>query len=290
MDTSSSRVFERLLNDARLMFDYATDEGLQIDPATAGKFADIEQQWSTVTTESATKASVMTTKVADLMAVHNALAKLVAPATAGSIHATRPAPGLFGFLWRPPIVGLMVCSATTFALGFILTLPEAAASWHQGNLVFAAGLGASFFGLFNVHEYVKTRTFDPTYNSVYLIRFVLGVTSGLILGNVGTSAFAGNQQLVALGPGVIALLGGFSAEAVYQILQRLVEIMEAVVKGNNDDAAAAREEQLKAKNAAQLMEVKQGLVKDLATLAAAADDPAVLRKQLQDLQSKVLGT
>ena len=38
------------------------------------------------------------------------------------------------------------------------------------------------YGLFAAHEYLKKRTFDPKYNSPYLIRFILGIISGLILG------------------------------------------------------------------------------------------------------------
>lgn len=96
-------------------------------------------------------------------------------------------------------------------------------SWlKQLNWLFAAALGAVFYVLFTAHDYVKNRTFDPRYNGVYLIRFVLGVFAGLILANVAAAPLLNeNQTFRNLGPAVIALLGGFSTEAVYQVLQRL---------------------------------------------------------------------
>jgi len=75
--------------------------------------------------------------------------------------------------------------------------PFALAS-KQWNWLFGAGLGAAFYTLFTAHEYVRKRTFDPRYNSVYLIRFVLGVIAGLILANLG-SIFDQNDTFSAWG-------------------------------------------------------------------------------------------
>jgi hypothetical protein len=107
------------------------------------------------------------------------------------------------------------------------------------NWLFSAALGAVFYVLFTALDYVKNRTYDPRYNSIYVIRFVLGLLAGLILAailqnNLGTGT-AGK-----FGPSVLALLGGFSTEAVYQILQRLVEVLLAAVRGDNSGAAKAK--------------------------------------------------
>ncbi len=63
---------------------------------------------------------------------------------------------------------------------------------------------------------------------------------------------------------MIALLGGFSAEAVNQILQRLVDVLVAFVRGDGSDIAKAREEELKAKLATQLNSAKQSMSQELA--------------------------
>ncbi len=94
----------------------------------------------------------------------------------------------------------------------------------------------SFDVLFTASDYVKNRTYDPRYFSLYLIRFVLGVHAGLIL------AIILHEQVkdAKFGPSVLALLGGFSTEAVYQILQRLVDILLAAVRGDNSGAAKTK--------------------------------------------------
>ncbi len=67
--------------------------------------------------------------------------------------------------------------------------------------------GAVLYVLFAAHDYLKNRTFDPRYNTVYVIRFALGVLSELILAILlkpylpGQSRPFGNP-----GPAVLALL------------------------------------------------------------------------------------
>lgn len=100
--------------------------------------------------------------------------------------------------------------------------------WHY---VFAAIIGAAFNGLLTAYSYLRNRTFDPNYIGIYLIRFVIGVLAGVILANVGSKLFQQDQTISKLGPGVIALLGAYSAEAVRQILDRLVEVLVSIVKG-----------------------------------------------------------
>jgi hypothetical protein len=136
------------------------------------------------------------------------------------------------------------------------------------NWVFAAALGAAFYVLFTAHTYVAARTFDPRYNSVYTIRCVLGILSGLILANVAAAPlFDSNQTFRNLGPAVIALLGGFSAEAVYQILQRLVDVLLAAVRGDNS---------AEAKNKAS--QTAQNELLSLASDSTVAANPALLDK------------
>jgi hypothetical protein len=147
--------------------------------------------------------------------------------------------------------------------------PNAISKREEFHWLFAAALGAVFYVLFTAHGYVKDRTFDPRYNSIYLIRFVLGLLAGLILANVvaESSLLNKNSALSSLGPAVIALLGGFSTEAVYQVLQRLVDIMLAAVRGDGSDAAKAK--------AAQ---TAQNELMSLATDPTVTANPALLSK------------
>ncbi len=208
-----------------------------------------------------------------LMTAHAALAKIIAPATPLSLAATEPTRHL-GYVGNPPLVFWMIVIAAVSAVGFVATSallatyvraavsPTAGATTvasdypllYPVNLCFAAALGAVFYVLFTALDYVKDRTYDPRYNSIYVIRFVLGVLSGFILAIIlNTSVFntATSKTIKDIGPVVTALLGGFSTEAVYQILQRMVDMLLTGVRGDNSGAAqakandAARNEMLK---------------------------------------------
>lgn len=152
--------------------------------------------------------------------------------------------------------------------------PDAPTWLKELNWLFAAALGAVFYVLFTVHDYVKARTFDPRYNSLYVIRFVLGLVSGLVLATVmGAPRFSGSETLQTLGPAVAALLGGFSTQAVYQVLQRLVEVMLSAVRGDNSNAAKAQ-----AADTAR---------KELLTLAADQNMPTAVATKLMAAAKKV---
>lgn len=276
-DSPPSQPSERdqVLREVQVMLRYALSKGKEFDDKTRAAVSAVEH------------AEPSPIPFDTLMAAHTALAKLVAPATPASLEATEPAPGLFGFLRRPPLIRWLIISALVSAIGFISTAvdvarptkdttekakssaaerlsnalaadehphyqivalaagsdePPAPNPWKtRANWFFAAALGASFYGLFTAHEYVKTRTFDPSYNSLYLIRFVLGIISGLILGMLSPAFSDPTSQ--KLGPSVIALLGGFSAEAVNQILQRFVDILLAAIRGDNSAAAKTKASQ-----------------------------------------------
>jgi len=134
--------------------------------------------------------------------------------------------------------------------------------WTSLNAFFGAVLGASFYVLVKTQPYLANRSYDPKYNASYISRFFTGVIGGLIL-SIALGPFIsgklGTELDQSLSPGVIALLGGFSARAVELILQRLVEVLMAAVRGDGSDDAKAR----------------------LAAAAAAKDD--VVKKALDDV-------
>ena len=256
------------------MLTYALEEGLELDPTVATLVGG-----GNVTPG---PTSLVSQPLSSLVALHSALTKVVAPATPSSLAATEPDLRAFGFLRRPPVIGWMVLAAVMCALGFVLGISQ---KWPTTSWVSGAGLGAAFYGLFTANDYVKQRTFDPRYNSVYMIRFVLGVIAGLILANL--PIFDNDATLKNLGKGVIALLGGFSAEAVYQVLQRLVDILVATVKGSGSDIAKAQVEQVKTKAAAQLVSAKQSVSQDLSDALSDATLPGPLRDRLKSIQGSL---
>lgn len=131
-------------------------------------------------------------------------------------------------------------------------------------LMSAAGLGACFHALFIIHSYIAEGTYDPRYDSSYWTRIGLGIISGMVLSQLipigpdisseGMMALeevlkaqlegkSTTQMLAQMGDfnpsliskPVLALLGGFSATLVYNVLQRLVDAVESLFKGKVPD-------------------------------------------------------
>jgi hypothetical protein len=155
--------------------------------------------------------------------------------------------------------------------------------WTSVNVVFGASLGASFYILVKTKPYLVNRSYDPKFNASYISRFITGVIGGVILA-IALGPFLtdklGNTFGQTLTPGILALLGGFSAEAVELILQRLVDILLAAVRG--DDSAAV---QVKASAAADAKTKKVEAALDNAI--DAHDDSKVPAVQVKDALKKV---
>ncbi|GAB2866591.1 hypothetical protein GCM10027277_39350 [Pseudoduganella ginsengisoli] len=118
------------------------------------------------------------------------------------------------------------------------------------NIFAGAGLGASFYILLRTQPYLENRSYDPKYNAAYFSRFVTGLIAGVILASALRPVLVQSGGTVAtLGAGILAILGGYSAEAVELILQRLVEVILATIRGDGSaqvqaKASAAEREKL----------------------------------------------
>jgi hypothetical protein len=128
--------------------------------------------------------------------------------------------------------------------------------------VAGAGLGACFYILMKLQPYLENRSFDPKYNSAYVTRFVIGMVAGVILAYIWAYLFNAQQDssdkfsLRSFSPGIIGILGGFSSEAVQQLLQRLVEVLLSLVRGDNSSQVAAK---LSAQQSAKFADVRDKL-------------------------------
>ncbi len=117
-------------------------------------------------------------------------------------------------------------------------------TWTAINVFAGACLGGSFYVLIKTQAFLTNRSYDPKFNASYISRFITGVIAGVILayglpGFVNKSTETG-ALTGTLTPGVLGILGGFSAEAVEVILQRLVDIILAAIRGDGSDAAQAK--------------------------------------------------
>jgi len=261
-NTPAPREVRQALDEFEMMLRYSLAEGLDLDETTRDTVATVQQTLIAVRNlpeGAALPEPGMLIFVNQLMAAHSALSRIIAPATPLSLSATEPTERL-GYLGNPPLIMWMIFIAIVSAVGFVFTsvvygTANTGAVGQKLNWCFAAALGAVFYVLFTALDYVKDRTFDPRYNSIYVIRFVLGVLAGLILAIIlGAPLFKNNTTISSLGPAVIALVGGFSTEAVYQVLQRFVDLLLTAVRGDDSSAAKAKASDMARKELLKLAE------------------------------------
>jgi hypothetical protein len=97
-----------------------------------------------------------------------------------------------------------------------------------------------------------------------------GVVAGFVLSHLVRSHWANPETALAdLTPGMIALLGGFSAEVVEQVLQRLIAVMVTAVRGEGAAQAAAEPSPRDRALRQKLAELNQLESADAATLQRA---------------------
>ena len=246
------------------MLNYALANGKKIPPAVLTKIKALQKR-----REEDKKNNTKSNAIDDVGEVHGMLASTIAPASPSTVlllEQTRQSP--WAFLGPVPLVRRMMFVTLVCLTGFLglFISPDVDATSINGNIlsyeplpfllnelfiVSAAALGASFYALFEAYKYISSASYDPKYDSIYWIRFVLGVVSGVILAQfifVGdipkdTTNFGG-MDIITYKP-LLAFLGGFSARVVHKILNSLVDSVETFISGSARDAVRAREEAAK---------------------------------------------
>lgn len=195
---------------------------------------------------------------ADLVALHNRLAEMIAPALPRTITLLREDPSQgrwLAVLGALPTIRRLTCLSLIFTGLFMLSALSGhvnEASMRSGILTMsgldllevlvfilaAAGMGACFQALFTAQRYVVAGTYDPRHDSDYWTRIVLGLTAGLMLAELIPHDKMGEQGQLMAKP-LLALLGGFSASLVYRVLARLVETVEGLFAGDARDRTQA---------------------------------------------------
>ncbi|OEK02058.1 hypothetical protein BFP97_11230 [Roseivirga sp. 4D4] len=242
----------------------------------------------------------------ELLIVFNYLSNLVKPATPGTLilfEKNRQSKSKFKKLGPLPIVRwfMMVAIISLFSLIAISLFPQVnndtmqysmlqGSGWSQFErlmfLLAAASVGASFYALFKMNGYIQQGTFDMKYAATYWSRYVLGLVAGVLLSELfvvfietlpATTESATSNEAPPLTSApylikpILAILGGFSANLVYRILNRLIDAIESLFKGSVDEIiankqseletlAAANEHLIKSTTANNLLKLKQQLI------------------------------
>jgi hypothetical protein len=292
---------EELLIKIHLMKSYATEQGTPILPETARQIAQLGSITAPHPSDEGKGSGnagdslpwMDSTSVGSALemafSVHAKLAELVKPATPESIEASQPrqgwtklsSPRVSDILILITIVGIVLFFWSAMLASKTSNATQITGAALQFSYLGAALLGASFSGLYTAYKYISTRTFDPLYTSSYVTRVLLGLVAGLILANFGASFSASSSTNVKiLAPAALGLIGGYSADAVNLLLQRIADTLVAAVRGSGDETMKDKQAQLRAESKAADMKT----VGELSELLARTTDPE-LKASIQRLMS-----
>lgn len=242
----------------------------------------------------------------EIVTCHNLMAEVVAPATPSGIDYLRVQENAsrgWRYLGPVPTIRAMALASLGLLAAFIWASAQEAVRPENIDVGFlyltdqgrwlvalfylsAAGLGASFANLFKAYRYVREGSFDPRLSMTYWVRLILGMTAGFLLAEIVPLDVAGQ-----IDKPLLAVLGGFSAEAVHSILARMVQALESIVQGDMKALVAAREAHWKARQQSSQAAANMALVNQLA--AARQDleesgDPKAAREALDKLIKAII--
>ena len=222
-----------------------------------------------------------------LVEVHQALAKLIFPATPRAITLLddehRAHTWLYflgptklirqlsltalGFLVALITISLHVrVNSTNINLG-LLNSNDMTLFLNQLFLLCCAGLGATFSGLFLANGFIAKATYDPRYDSSYWSRIILGLISGLIIVELLPVSLFESGTMHSFGKPTLSMLGGFSATVVYRILQRLVDTLGSLVKADDREVIEQQQATLQSREAEQRSKVSAETASKLMALS-----------------------
>lgn len=230
----SQEVINEMTEEINAMMSFAANKGLIINPdvVTLAKSETID----------------------DLVAAHNMLCKNVAPATPKSIIYTRVmrennrGKSLFKQL---PLVRNLIILAILFLISYVLFAQTKAVNnqsldegvlgnegislvLNLGFLASIAGLGVLFNLLKKVSSSVVNSTLVPEESINYVSQILLGIISGLIISEVIVLYTTDPQDINLFNKSALALIGGFSSDAIFTILQSLIARLKSVFEPSSN--------------------------------------------------------
>ncbi|MEH6537554.1 MAG: hypothetical protein V7719_14240 [Psychroserpens sp.] len=191
---------------------------------------------------------IQNSSIDDLINAHNLLCKNVAPATPKSISFTdrlhKNGKGK-SILSKLPLVRNLILLAMLFLTIFIVTglSPDVNNNsldkgimnnsgldllLNIGYLCSVSGLGVIFYLLKNVSSKLKSGTLLPEQSIEYIAQIVLGVIAGLILSEILSIYMKDPNNINLFNKSILALIGGFSSDAIFSVLQGLIDRIKTI--------------------------------------------------------------
>ncbi|WP_288955531.1 hypothetical protein [uncultured Polaribacter sp.] len=195
-----------------------------------------------ITVNTEVNSLIQNSNVDDLINAHNLLCKNVAPATPKSIRFTKKlnqesdGKSIFNKL---PLLRNLILLALFFLIAYIatgMTTEVNNDSLDKGmmnnsgvplllNVVYlgsVAGLGVLFYLLKDVSTSLKNGSLIPENAISYLSQIILGIIAGLIMSEIIAFYTSDPQKINLFNKSVLALIGGFSSDAIFSILQGII--------------------------------------------------------------------
>ena len=289
----------RTFNEIDLMQSYAASEAIVLPKLTIDKLTALATAERAARGDGgrAWRDDAIGSLLGGALEVHSMFSTIVAPVTPNSLRATG-GDGTDSTWYRNKLVFYLVLLAGLAVITFTFAVSAGGVlsqQWRdQLSFYAAAMLGATFYSLFTAYKYIVSRTFDPQYQLVYVLRFVLGFVSGVILANFGKDLLpqASLNGIRLSGP-VFALIGGYSAEAVNQILLRVGETLVTAVRGGDERQIRAREQEVKtskAQAAAEKQADRSSISSEINTLLSTAQGASSvdeIRARIADAKTRL---
>ena len=284
--------YRQIVEEIDVMLQHALAQGLSVGADIPASFESLRR-----TLDTRPDGAEVPSSLGQLTRIHSDLSRLVAPALPGSLvflKQERENAGHLHFLGSVGLVRrLMSVALLSIVALFALSLSQEVNGspsnfsllknsgysllLNELFLLAAASLGVSFANLYQAQIYLRNRTFDPTLEPSYWVRYVLGIMSGTILAFLVPveHLLEGSNEATMHGMAkpTLALLGGFSTQALYRILFQMVGAVESVVRGNGQDALEVERARVQLEGERQEQQRRQTLTTRVRTLQSRTQDP-----------------
>lgn len=254
-----------LVDECRAMISYASARGIPLPAAAVTVVGDATDGTTPV-------------PLANLSDAHQLLARAVAPAAPDTIRTVNEEhkDGFLRYLGATNYARVLSVLAIIAFFTFVTLQVVNTKNWQEVLLTALASIiGGIFYVMFELSRRLADGTFNRGLEGQYTILIILGGLAGTALAFLivrPTPAPAGDTTgatiEVLLTRPLLALLGGFSARVVYRVLERLVETVEALIKGAGNDMVAAQEQAAQARAAADTITARTRTLQQLVALSA----------------------
>tara|TARA_R110002073_G_scaffold123234_1_gene266722 strand:+ start:16997 stop:17773 length:777 start_codon:yes stop_codon:yes gene_type:complete len=196
---------------------------------------------------------IQNSTVDDLINAHNLLCKNVAPATPKSIEYTKKmhqegsTKSVFN---KVPLTRNLMILALVFLAMFVGTVMSPDVSndsldkgilgsdgipllLNLGYLGAVSGLGVLFYLLKDVSSAIKKGTLVPEDSISYMAQILLGIIAGLLMSEILSLYLTNPDEVNLFNKSILALIGGFSSDAIFSILQGLINKIKGIFIPSN---------------------------------------------------------